>query len=1027
MPDDMKKTKAQLIEELDQLRDREQGMRALLDASLDPMGLFDFDGTILELNERGAASLHRTPSELIGKNLFELLPPSVSAARHQMFEKAVRTGQTVKHQERRGESILDISITPLTDSGLTAIVIHDVTGTVEALDARRKSENQYRRMVETANEAILALDVDQTVTYANQIAADFLACPIAELMGSKLYELLHPDELEAQQKRMEQRKKGERGRYEVRFLRKDGQTMWGLVSATPILSDEGIFVGSFAMITDITTRKRFEEELARSEHHFRAIFENAVEGLYQSTPDGEFLHVNPAMARIMGYDSPEEILYSITDIATQLYVDPEERQPLVDMLRREGEMYDRETRVRRKDGTIIWVSENARAIKNEHGEIIRLEGSMVDVTERKQTEEELRRNRELLNQVQRISRTGGWEVDMLTRETAWTDGQFELLGLKPGDVEPDPNLFFEKFVHPDDQQRLTDGWLRIMNERETVELEYRIVRADGGTTTCIGVVVPEVDETGWVRRVYGSNRDVTEERGAEVELAHAHKRLLTILDGMEADIYVSELESGELLFMNAHMRQTFGEPGPGEFCHDIFRGEPALCTDCPKPYLLDSKGNPTDTIITERHNPRTDRWYLNHDRAIEWIEGRLAHMHMATDITNLKLMEQELKLAMTRAEAASVAKSQFLANMSHEIRTPLNGLLGMLQLLQLTTLVPEQQDFLDTAYESGRNLLQVLNDILDLSKIESGKLELSSHRMALDIVLDEVVAVFSHQAQQRGVNVSWKTDDTLPNTFLMDTGRLRQILFNLIGNAAKFTSKGSVSVEAYPMPHRFDDGHIQLLFMVKDTGIGIPEDMLRAVFDPFTQVDGSFTRRYQGTGLGLSIVQRLVALMGGTISVSSVPDQGTTIAFTVKAYPVDADIPVQAVTAFPTPFKPLRILLAEDEHVNRIVAKRLLTELGHEVVTAENGIACLELLGKSQYDAILMDIQMPGLDGIEATRIIRQEKKLTTPIIALTAHAMKGDRSRFLDAGMDGYVAKPFELTEIDAELRRVVGEAEQA
>ena len=452
----------------------------------------------------------------------------------------------------------------------------------------------------------------------------------------------------------------------------------------------------------------------------------------------------------------------------------------------------------------------------------------------------------------------------------------------------------------------------------------------------------------------------------------------------------------------------------------VFRDEPEPCTFCAKPKLLDEFGNPVETMINERYNPLTKRWYLNHDRAIEWLEGKKVHMHMAADVTELKTMADDLKLAMGEAQAASIAKNEFLANMSHEIRTPLNGLLGMLQLLQLTSLVEEQRDYLDTAVDSGRNLLHILNDILDLSKIESGKLELDEYAFELGEVIDSVVAVFRRQAESRGLTMFWKIDESLHRHFMGDKGRLRQILFNLVGNAAKFTESGTIVVEAYPLKTRLKSGRTLLYFTVADTGIGIPDDKLDQVFDPFTQVDGSFTRKYQGTGLGLGIVRRLVRLMEGTISILSQEGKGTSVSFTIAVTPEKQGKKAVAIVQKSLGSKGLSILVAEDERVNREVVQRLLTKLGYTPLCVENGEAALEMLKYRTFDCVLMDIQMPELDGLETTRAIREELGLDVPVIALTAHAMKGDRKRFIKAGMNGYVAKPFDIAELQKEIERV-------
>ncbi len=400
-------------------------------------------------------------------------------------------------------------------------------------------------------------------------------------------------------------------------------------------------------------------------------------------------------------------------------------------------------------------------------------------------------------------------------------------------------------------------------------------------------------------------------------------------------------------------------------------------------------------------------------------------------IRRTRASQEALHEARNQALAASTAKSEFLANMSHEIRTPMNGVLGMLNLLRRTEPDPVQKDYIDSAYASGEILLSVINDILDFSKIEAGKMVLDQCQFDLQTTIRRTLDLFSATASEKGVDLRLEIANGVPHQVIGDQTRLRQIVTNLVGNAVKFTATGEVVVRASCEleSDSVPPGHFQLLIEVADTGIGISSRKQREMFDPFSQADSSITRRYGGTGLGLAITRRLTELMGGTIGLESKEGAGSIFYVRVplihrlicdRSSRDDSDL--QPVWADRPKMPPeSRVIVVEDNLINRKVATAILKQMGMEVLSATNGREAVDLCRSEQVDLILMDCQMPVLDGYQATAMIRQlpGKNGSVPVIALTANALASERERCLTAGMNDYLAKPFVPDELERKVLR--------
>jgi PAS domain S-box-containing protein len=785
----------------------------------------------------------------------------------------------------------------------------------------------------------------------------------------------------------------------------------------------------------IGERKRAVQTLADEGERIRLILESTGEGIYGIDTHGVCTFINPAALRMLGFSSRDQVLglnghllfhHSHAD-GTPF---PMQDCRIVEAFRsRKGTHSDDEV-FWRSDGSSFPVEYWSHPLLR-GGKAIGSVITFLDISQRRSFELAIRESEQKFRAIFEGAEIGIAVAELNDGHIMVNPAYRRMLGCTAKEMVS--VSIFDELTHPDDVERDRRAYEPLTRgEFDRLHVEKRYLLRDGRLVWASVELSLLRNGAGKPQYILGLAADITERKRTEEELRASERHLRAFIEYAPVAVAMFDREIRYL----AASRRWITDYG---FGHSDLTG---ICLYDLIPNLPEKwRESHRRGLAGEKQHLGEDVW-IRTDGAEQWVsssvypwsdpQGNVGGIIIsAEDISQRKLNEQLLHDAKLAAESASAAKSTFLANMSHEIRTPLNGILGMTELVLDTELTEGQRENLGLVHFSAESLLSIINDILDFSKIEAGKLEIELIPFQLRDSLRQILKTCAIRAEQKGLQFSFHAPADVPDALIGDPGRLRQVLLNLVGNAIKFTERGQILVAvaaAFPVK-----GRVLLHFGVKDTGIGIPAEMQEKIFAAFSQADGSMARKYGGTGLGLAICVRLVEMMGGRIWVESAPQKGSIFHFT-------SDLALAERNAIPAGQQPSlrgastqlsstlpagleafngngrRVLLVEDNAVNRTLAQRLLEKRGFTVSIAVDGNQAIAAMHNAEFDLILMDIQMPEMDGFEATAEIRKREKLTgrrTPIIALTAHALKEDRERCLSAGMDAYVTKPIRPAEL--------------
>jgi PAS domain S-box-containing protein len=979
----------------------------------------------------GLRLMGRAASEVTGKPFREFVCGVLADLVQDGCERAALQARRIVRDEylpMRGKWF-QIVIAPNAE-GFT-VRLHDVTEDRVREERLKRSEDRYRALARATSSIVWINNAEGMMEDSPEWRAA-TGQTLEEARGFGWSDAVHPEDRQRVERALcEAVIRRETFECDLRLRMANGAYRWHRNRGVPLLANDGELLEWVGMCEDIHDRKVAELERDR-------FFSVGADMMIVGDFNGYFRKLSPKWSEVLGWSMEELMTRPWMDL-----VHPDDREATLlewERILAGREAFEFENRYQTADGGYRWFSWRIKPFLEEGCTY----GAAIDITDRKARDEEIRMAE---RQYRATFENAAVGIAHIGLDGSWLRMNGAIAQIVGYSKEELFTKTFADITHPDD---LAADWAQARSlaagEIPLYAMEKRYIRKDGRQTWVNLTVSLMRDDEGNPLHYISIVEDIDARKQAERLLRESEDHYRFMVNSNPQMPWIADARGKVTEFSEAWYRMTGATPedalGDGWMRYQ-HPGDLTIMTEAMRDSM--QRGVPFDvehrTVVasgaqrwmrsraTPRRNERGEvvRWYGTTEDIHERKQFELGLEHLvAIKTAEIQRTNQEITLARDAALAASKAKSEFLANVSHEIRTPMNGVIGMTSLILDRDLDPETREMVATVAGSGETLLRVIDDVLDLSKIEAGRLDIERTRVDLKEISNDVVALYQGHAHAKGIELRClPTRGRCPHV-LADPIRLRQVLSNLVSNAVKFTERGHVTLGCEWS--RYGD-LVSLSFTVQDTGIGIPPERLDAVFESFSQADGSTHRKYGGTGLGLTISRRLVELMGGEIMVSSEVGKGTTftVGLDLQIAPTWSDVEEETPRALAAELpRGLRVLLAEDNAVNVQVARRLLERCGCKVEVAENGLRAIALASTGAFDLILMDVQMPICDGLEAARTIRlaeaSEGRPPIPIYALTANAMREDRTECLAAGMDGFLAKPIRPAELEKALAEAVG-----
>ena len=984
--------------------------------------------------------------EVLGKKALEAFPELNDQKYPALLKKVFDTATTYHETEAEvyvggndgmRKFYLDFEYAPLleTDGSVSGIMItvNDVTERVQARQRLEESETYFRRMADSVPVMIWITQKDGSCTYVNKQWHAYTGQNNANALGYGWMDATHPDDRDYtfDEFKVSMAAEGPLS-VEYRLQNHDGEYRWVIAVGMPRFGADGLFEGYIGTVTDINDRKTAEEKIRESDERSRLAIDAAELGTYEWHIATEEIFPSERFMHIFGYEWEEKV--DRHKLIRRIHPDDLIIHKTAHEQARITGTLNYEARLIWPDGSLHWMKIKGKVVRNELKDNEKMLGTVMDITDQKMAVAALQESELRYRQLIQALPVAVYTVDIQGSIVLYNKAAVSLWGREPENGE-------EKWCGSHGIYDSHGEWVPLdkcpmalaLKENRAIITEIMVQRPDGEIRHALVHPQPVHDTAGRLTGAINAMVDITDLKRFEQALKTSESRL----SEAQRIAGIGNWEYGyddKSFYCSEEVYRILGTE-PDRFApsfYNLFRiihpkdikklsRTLSFTRKTGLPFNIDFRILPDQKTV--RHINSQGYVVLDDEHRIVKIIGTLQ------DITLRKLVEEELIEAKSVSEKSLRYKDQFLANMSHEIRTPMNAIVGFTELLLKTPLQPEQKQYIDAIQISGENLLVIINDILDFSRLEAGAIQFERINFKLSELISTLTDLMLPKSVEKGVKLSVNIDPTISDNLLGDPTRLNQILLNLVGNAIKFTEKGEVKISARPLWE--DEENLELKFSVTDTGIGIEEHMFETIFDVFTQTASDTTRKYGGSGLGLAIVKQFVEKQGGRVGVESTLGKGSTfwvtLSFKKAAEPV---APEHAPVADNTPQRStegLRILLVEDNKLNQLLASKALSDWNCIVDVADNGLIALDKLSKGDYDVILMDIQLPEMDGYEATRYIRSSfppPKCLVPIVAVTAHAMQTEAQKCRDAGMNGYISKPFSPKMLYEGVMNVINEA---